>query len=349
MAKKPRIADQSPRRKWPTIFTGNEVVWEDSLHQWLTDVKEVRLEESQCVFDLMKCQKFNVTLATSSQSVELNNVPLSTTNSSQSEFALRAYLLTTECFRLCDTGECHTIQQHTRPASTAVADSDDEQVPDPAIPPAFSDDELVVLNYLYPDLWSFFQNAKASNFQNAAGKIFFAKFGEFLLKHSVSRNHLSLISTNPSGDAQPGAMEIIHTDPSRDMRHSRSQKVQIWQKRIADYVLFDTGRRMYCIVGEIKSEDTTAESQNIEQMIGLFRKNQYAMLGFTCNPGSIMPRVLIQVVTDEGVRNLRLYTLPTLSLSAKKYQDSLLDLARLFIAFTSVVNITLPECVLCSK
>lgn len=66
-----------------------------------------------------------------------------------------------------------------------------------------------------------------------------------------------------------------------------------------------------------------AESQNIEQTVGLFRKNQYAMLGFTCNPDFILPRVLIQDVAGEGVRNLTLYTLPTLSLSMNDYPHSL--------------------------
>lgn len=300
-------------------------------------MKEVILEESPpCSFKLLRCPKFNVSLATSSQSVEIDNTPLSTTNSRQSEFALRAVVLVNACFRLCGTaGECHTIQQHTQPASFSLSDSDDEQLPEPEIPPAFSDRELTVLNYLYPRLWKSFQNAKAADFQNAAGKMFFFRFGEFLLMHSVGGNHLSLLSTNPSGDAQPGAMEIIHTDPSKALRNRSSQTVQSRQKRIADYVLFDADRRMYCIVGEVKSEDTTAESQNIEQMIGLFRKDQYAMLGFTCNQGSILPRVLIQN-EDEGVRSLVLYTLRPLSLSA----DSLHFLAKLFIAFTSVVNIT---------
>lgn len=127
----------------------------------------------------------------------------------------------------------------------------------------------------------------------------------------------SLHSTNPSGDAQPGALDIILTDLPRDLRQpSSNERKRNHQRRIADYVLFDYHKGMYCIVGEIKSDEMVgAESQNVEQMVDLFRKNQYAMLGFTCNPYSIVPRVLIQV---EGT--LKLYTLPTLSLN-ESYSD----------------------------
>jgi len=41
--------------------------------------------------------------------------------------------------------------------------------------------------------------------------------------------------------------------------------------------------------------------RTLSQMVGLFRKNQYATLGFTCNPDFILPRVLIQDVAGEGV------------------------------------------------
>lgn len=59
------------------------------------------------------------------------------------------------------------------------------------------------------------------------------------------------------------------------------------------------------------------------------------MLGFTCNPHSILPRVLIQEVTVGDQVLLNLYTLPTLRLDAS---HSFLALAKLFVAFISVVN-----------
>ena len=92
---------------------------------------------------------------------------------------------------------------------------------------------------------------------------------------------------------------------------------------------------MYTIVGEIKSDFSVAENQNIEQMIGLWRKNQCAMLGFTCNRELIEPRVLVR---KENL--LLLYRLPQLSIEGDVTTCSLLQLAELFIAFTSFVATT---------
>ena len=97
-------------------------------------------------------------------------------------------------------------------------------------------------------------------------------------------------------------------------------------------MVYNHDTEVYTIVGEIKSDSSVAENQNIEQMIGLWRKNQCAMLGFTCNRELIEPRVLIR---KENV--LMLYRLPQLSLEGDSTKCSLLQLAELFIAFTSFV------------
>ena len=167
------------------------------------------------------------------------------------------------------------------------------------------------------------------NFGNAWGKFFFVEFGKFLLlvHHRTAREkqYRSLLSTNPSG-IQPGALALLDDD----------DECPKLQKRVADYTMYDYHNKMYCIVGEIKSGMGESTNQNIEQMVGLFRKNQYAMLGFSCNQSSIHLRVLIQ-----HERVLSLYILPTLSLEGDDYQFSLFQLAKLFIAFTSVVNIAM--------
>ena len=87
---------------------------------------------------------------------------------------------------------------------------------------------------------------------------------------------------------------------------------------------------------ELKSVESEAESQNVEQLIGLFHKNQQAMLGFTCNPRAIIPRILLH---RQGL--LELLTLQPLSLDEQSYLHSLHRLATLFIAFISIVNIAL--------
>ena len=90
---------------------------------------------------------------------------------------------------------------------------------------------------------------------------------------------------------------------------------------------------VYTIVGEIKSDIVSAENQNIEQMFALMRKKQACMLGFTCHPDRIEPRIL-QRKHDEMI----LYALPDLSLEADYTSRSLRKLTELFIAFTTFVN-----------
>lgn len=179
--------------------------------------------------------------------------------------------------------------------------------------------------------------------QVSVGKGFFTDFSKFLVTVHPETIWMewsrSIATTDPSGDCQPGALEIILTDQltrqSETTLQGSSEKT-IRGELPTTFCLIITTECTACIVGEIKSDEMEAESQNIEQMVGLFRKNQYAMLGFTCNPSFISPRVLIQHGSV-----LLLYNLPTLSLEVEDYQGSLLALAKLFIAFTSVVNIAL--------
>ena len=64
-------------------------------------------------------------------------------------------------------------------------------------------------------------------------------------------------------------------------------------ERVADFVVFEHSKKLYTIVGEIKSDTSPGEKQNIEEMLGVWRKNQTARLGFTCNKESVHLRVLL--------------------------------------------------------
>lgn len=98
--------------------------------------------------------------------------------------------------------------------------------------------------------------------------------------------------------------------------------------------MFDRVAKIYTIVGEIKSvSDEEAEEQNVEQMLGVWRKHQRAMLGFTCSKTFVLPRVLM--VVDSA---LVLYSLPQLPFSDNVRNESLRVLAELFFAFTSFVD-----------
>ena len=169
---------------WPFVFSGNEVVWLNSDHNWLLDVEEIILGgDLHCSFSMGMNHTVSVGFGTQSQYVDVNDYPLSTTNSNQAMFGLRAYLLVDQCYQLHYRRPCHIITQVVRRATTTDADSDDEQVPDPVIPPAFTQEELAVLNDTYCNfLWPCFQKAVSKKFQNAQGKLFFCCFGQFSQK-----------------------------------------------------------------------------------------------------------------------------------------------------------------------
>ena len=129
------------------------------------------------------------------------------------------------------------------------------------------------------------------NFQNAYGKYFYQKLCQFLLPDSPL--FACLISTNPKGTFQPGALCIEWVTPDRNLRRGSSgsascSRVQ-QQDRVADFVV--VFENIYSIVGEIKP-DPGGLNQNMEQMVGLLRKGQKVMLRLVANPKFVSPRVL---------------------------------------------------------
>ena len=113
------------------------------------------------------------------------------------------------------SGKCCTVTQKVREASSGASDSDDEQVADPAIPPAFTDSELLVVQTYHEKLCSAFRSAvvHVHHFTNAAGKTFFYHLVEFILILHPNKQYVPYISTNPHGDCQPGSANITHTIP----------------------------------------------------------------------------------------------------------------------------------------
>lgn len=65
-------------------------------------------------------------------------------------------------------------------------------------------------------------------------------------------------------------------------------------KRYSDVSTFDHLNGIYITSGEIKSTLDSADSQNLEQMLGLWRSNQKFMLGWTVNPVHICCRILVK-------------------------------------------------------
>ena len=264
-------------------------------------------------------------------------IPMPITYNSSINMA-QARVLTLFASLLDASGTCLTVSQPVRKATTGVSDSDDEQLPDPEITPAFSACELWLVQKCYKDLHRAFVSAVEHHFTNAAGKRLFQHFVEFLLLLRPVQTYMPYHSTNPHGVCQPGSSEITHTVPKQHTREAEANgQASSTVERVADFVVFDHTTQLYAIVGEIKSEADEAEGQNIEQMIGVWRKNQRALLGFTCNKHFVLPRVLL-AAHSHGRRVLELYSFPKLELSREKQCGSLSMMAELFLAFTSFVD-----------
>ena len=160
------------------------------------------------------------------------------------------------------------------------SDSGNEQVPHPAIPPAFSNTELAIVQACYKKLYSAFRSAVAYRFTNAAGKMLFYNSAEFILILRPNEQYKPYICTNPHGDCQPGSSTITHTVPKPNTRHTEANDTSSsTTQRVADFVVFDHSTNIYTIVGEIKCDDSPAEQQNIEQMLGVRRKKSEGYVG----------------------------------------------------------------------
>lgn len=79
---------------------------------------------------------------------------------------------------------------------------------------------------------------------------------------------------------------------------------------------------MYHIVGEIKSDNTAALSQNVEQMVGLFGFDQKMMLGLVVWPEKIQPQIPVR----KGDA-LELNRMQELSLANDCVQETLCDIS----------------------
>ena len=275
----------------PTALSGNRVAWKDAVNRdWCTDVEAVVIGEgtpgggqtySLIVEDI---QKIRIS-AFSSHEFVLDNTKLGTMACSFTKY--KAQLIAQHVGKLTPSGNCLGITQHVRPYSAAVSDSDDEQIVDEEIPPSFTNTELAVVEVCYKKLQSNFVSAVTHRFTNAVGKMFFWSLGEFILQLycPAAVPYASYISTNPHGDCQPGSMILLHTCPAAKTRQCQpddNDTATVAHERVSDYVMYNHETKVYTIAGEIKSETSAAENQNIEQMVGLWRKKQCAMLGFTC-------------------------------------------------------------------
>ena len=190
------------------------------------------------------------------------------------------------------------FEQRTQKELLASPDSEsgDEQVSDVEIHPAFTLEELVCVKFLFSQAWIRFQTAKDLHFTNCAGKLFCSSFTMHCC--SVDQHTEPWIgcyvnpSTSPSGSQQPGSCSVGRLCLQRKTRANQGAREMLstpeHHDRVADVVFWNPTKEVYSIVGEVKGDpDEPADDQNTEQMVGLWKPHQKAMLGFIMKPNAV--------------------------------------------------------------
>ena len=199
----------------PTMMYGNSITWASSAKDWSTDVSTVMIEGEKCYsFRIEVINKMPLIAAPFSKnpSIRLLSHRIPTTYKSSINMAQAKVLTSFASALSASDGECCTVTQIVQEASHSLSDSDDEQIPDPAIQPAFSNTELVMVQACYKKLHIAF---RADRFTNAAGKMFFYNFAEFILILRPNDHYKPYISTTPHGDCQPGSSTRTPTVPTK--------------------------------------------------------------------------------------------------------------------------------------
>ena len=80
---------------------------------------------------------------------------------------------------------------------------------------------------------------------------------------------------------------LWHTCTTKET-HEPMQQVNKKHRRSSDVSVYCHTLSLYCISGELKSNNDAAAFQNLEQLLGLWRPKQKFMLGWTINPISIL-------------------------------------------------------------
>ena len=234
----------------------------------------------------------------------------------------------------------HIITSYARAARQADPESDGEDIPDPAILPAFNDVELVVVRVFFKKLFNAYERAMAIGLYNCVGKEFLDAAGEYVdlctrldVTPRTSSQFLYLHNTS-TGAPQPGAAYINWSLPKRELKSTSSAVVKRnikMNERYAGNVTYDKINIINVIVSEVKeSEDSAIESQNNEQMLGLWKGSQQAMLGLEARGHCVRPKVLSLY---EG--KLNMCYLKELDLAQP---NDLMSLVKLMIAFVICVD-----------
>ena len=312
-----------------TLFASTEGSWNTLESVTIGETQYNYRQYQECDYDLKLC---NSTFTIKSNDFMVN-VPCRPV---EEKLFLKAKFLYEQvlAFPRINTDTDHVIACYARAAREAKSDSDDEQIPDPAILPAFSDTELPVVKVLFKKFFNTYTRAMIIGLYNCVGKQFLEaawEYADLCSRHDVttSSQFLYLYSTS-TGPLQPGAMYVKWSLPKMVLKSTGPAAGELriikLNERYADHVAYDRVNIINVNVSEVEeSEDSAIESQNNEQMLGLWRGSQQVMLGLEVYSNRVRPKILL---LDGG--SLNMCYLKELDLTKA---NDLMNLVKLMMAF----------------
>ena len=225
-----------------------------------------------------------------------------------------------------------------KPRMVAYVESEDEDVTVDEVQPEFNDVQKGIVNDHFQHLHRMYGATMDHGLYNCIGKDFL-RISAMYIKHCfIDTNKLMNIwclSSTAKGKFQPGALFLNWSLPKRPLRaNDENLRYTIPHEKYADNVVYDSEKKVNIVVCEVKVDaDAPVEPQHIEQMVGLWKGNQRAMLGLQLGGKIVVPKVVLLENTS-----LNLYYLPELDLSNSAAFSELLNLMLAFLIMTDYTS-----------
>ena len=193
--------------------------------------------------------------------------------------------------------EAHVITCRARPGREADTDSGGDDIPDPPIIPVYTEAQMGVVNFVFNNcLLVNYKSAMAVGLYNCVGKYFLdgiSTFADLCTRANITQGSNFMCRHNTStGSPQPGAFWVKWSIPKKGNLTEGSRSI-VQRERYADHIIYDRSTSINVVVGEVKeSAESAIEAQNNEQMLGLWKPSQQAMLGIEAHGQILRPKIL---------------------------------------------------------
>jgi len=296
---------------------------------WST-VELLQIGERQFHYRQMKNCSADVVLVLNRFTVMCSTTTVSLPIKTNDAYSCRAKFLANQVDMLLEEGKFVIRQREQRPGRQAGSDSDDEGIPDPEIRPLFTPGEMAVVQYNFDKLKFSYLAVREVGCYNEPGKHFVCQFAEFML---CCRNDMrfTALRSSATGASQPEALFVVWETNHPQLRQSSDDPILSPVEQYADYVVYDTHTEENVVIIEVKTDpDVAVESQNNEQMVGLWGDEQAVMLGLEVKGSIVTPKVLLRI--ENAMQMMYLQDIVHHS------KDGLLKLAKLLVVFMTFVE-----------